>query len=337
MAHRASNHTSTDTNYPQYEWSLDTAGHPVHITQAQPHDVFVCPVCKGRMIAKLGEIKQHHFAHESLKICTPESVTAAAAGLWLADQLRDCLNTRRSVTLSWNCPLCQQPHTTDLMHGVTNIKCQIEDQENFFDVVLLGSNGKIVTVMLFRKPSDKLVAWSVEHSAALIVVDIGRRHTAHFDLAEILKGASFYGGPCETQRTAAEQGVITDLDTLRDTLVRMVSYPPYRICGTLDNLGTLSNVLTLADQKLWMPPILWRRAIGGLHHTISPTLQITSQEWKQPDGGTIALYYVIAGLTAAVAVRRFPPGEMPYARLDTAAFRSDRVTAATVARSFVEL
>jgi hypothetical protein len=309
----------------------------VHIAQAQPHGAYTCPVCQGRMIAKLGNVKQHHFAHESIKTCTPESVAAAAAGQWLALQLRDCLTTRRSVTLSWPCVLCQQPHTADLLNGVGSVKHHLEDEGHAFDVALLDAFGHVKAAVLLKKQPDGLLEWSVRRGIALIVIDATQHHAEGFDLAQMLKGARFYGGPCETQRIAAEQGVITDPQALRDTLVQLVSAPPYRVFGTLDNIGSLSNVLTVGDYKLWMPPILWQRAIGGLRHTISPTLQVTSQEWVQPDGATIALYYVTASLTAAVAVRRFPPGQTPYARLDTAAFRSGRVTAATVARSFIEL
>ncbi|MBN1563681.1 MAG: hypothetical protein JXA10_07575, partial [Anaerolineae bacterium] len=81
----------------------------------------------------------------------------------------------------------------------------------------------------------------------------------------------------------------------------------------------------------------WQRAIGGLLHSINPALQVITQEWPQADGATIALYYVTARDTNAIAVRRFPPGQEVYARLDSAAFRTARLTALNIARSFAEL
>jgi hypothetical protein len=102
-------------------------------------------------------------------------------------------------------------------------------------------------------------------------------------------------------------------------------------------VNDLTHVFTLGDQKLWLPPILWQRAIGGLLHTINPALQVITQEWPQEDGSVIALYYVTVRDTHAIAVRRFPPGKPVYARLDSTALRSDRLAAAGVARGFAEL
>lgn len=325
-----------NAGYPQYEWALDAGEHPVHISQAQPGQSYHCPLCEGRMIPKLGDIKQHHFAHESLKSCTPEGVARAVAGHWIADQIQFCLNTRRTVTVTWTCPLCQQSHTADLLHDIVQVRRLYTYQGFDLDLVLLDRTGKVRAAVVLARPSKELLVACVQQAIAVIVVDVVRGHAPAVDLSVLLKGAAIYGGPCETQNAAAEQGVITDPDRLRDLLVQAVSGPPYHIYGTLDNEGPLTHVFTLGPRRLWLPPILWQRAVGGLHHSMSPTLQVTSQEWTQKDGAIIALYYITASHTAAIAVRRYPPGQRPYARLDDASFRGERLTAATVARSFAE-
>jgi hypothetical protein len=323
--------------YPQYEWAFSLTGHPLHISQAQPGEIYLCPLCHGRMVAKLGDIKQHHFAHESLKVCTPESVAQAVIGRWIAEQFEDCMRSRSSVSVTWTCPICQQPHTVDLLHGAARVQQEFAYRDTTFDIALLDSGGSAQAALLMHKPSRDLLLCAVRQSIALIVVDTANLHSPTLDLPTLLKGAAIYGGPCATQRAAADQGVITDHARLRDLLTQAVAAPPHRVYGTLENLGALTHVFSLESQRLWLPPLLWERAVGGMHHAISPTLQVTSQEWEQPDGAIIALYYITVGQTAAIAVRRYPPGQRPYARLDTAAFRGGRMTAAAVARSFAEL
>ncbi len=328
---------SSVPSYPQYEWALSATGHPLHVSQARPGEMYLCPLCHGRMVAKLGEVKQHHFAHESLKACTPDNVAQAVVGRWIAEQFEECLRARCSISVTWTCPICQHPHTVDLLHGAARVQQDYPYRDFSLDLALVDTGGNPQAALLLHKPSRDLLLSAVRQSIMLIVIEVANLHSPTLDVPTLLKGAAIYGGPCATQRAAAEQGVITDHTRLRDLLTQAVTPPPHRVHGVLESLGVLTHVFSLAGQRLWLPPLLWERAIGGMHHAISPTLQVTSQEWEQPDGAIIALYYITTGPTAAIAVRRYPPGQRPYARLDTAAFRGGRMTAAAVARSFAEL
>jgi hypothetical protein len=335
MAHRS--HISLDEpEAPQYEWAFDATGEPVHVSQAVRGGTYVCPLCGDRMIARLGEIKQHHFAHEMLKACTPQGVARAAAGRWIHNRIRDCLSTRQSVTLTWPCPLCQQTHTSNLLQDITDVRQNYRQDEVQSDIALLDERGTVRSVILLTRPSTDTLEAYARQSVAAIVVDVTRRHGRLESLAALLKGSPIYGGICDTQKAAAKEDIVTDADTLRRLLTEAVSAPPYAVYGPLDNLDTLTHIFLLGQRQLWLPPILWQRAIGGLHHTINPTLQIVSQEWPQPDGAVIALYYITAQTTYAIAVRRYPPGQPIYARLDASAFRPDRFTATNIARAFAE-
>lgn len=335
MAHRT--HPFLDEpEAPQYEWAFDAAGEPLHISQAMRGHLYSCPLCHDRMIARLGDVKQHHFAHEKLKTCTPQGVARAAVGRWIYNRIWDCLKARQSVVMTWPCPLCQQIHTSNLLHDIAEARLNYLCDNIQSDVALLDVGGNVHSVVLLAKPTADALAAYTRQSIAAIVVDVSRKHGQLEDLAAILKGSPIYGGICDTQKAAAREGVVTDAEALRHLLTEAVSAPPYAIYGTLDNYDSLTHVFLLGTRRLWLPPILWQRAIGGLHHTINPALQIVSQEWPQPDGAVIALYYITTRNTYAVAVRRYPPGQPIYARLDTSAFRPDRFTAANIARGFAE-
>jgi hypothetical protein len=320
---------------PLYEWALDAAGQPVHILEAGRSGGYFCPVCGGKMIAKLGDIKQHHFAHETLQFCEPDEVANAAISRWIANHIQVCLKEDRGIVVTWPCPLCHQPHTTNLLNDITQVQQKYEHGDLRPDIALLDADNRLRAVLLLHKATQDMLLAYTREEIMVIVIEGGRGRFR--DLPALLAGARIYGGICTTQKSAAQNGVITDSAELRQTLTEAVANPPHYIHGALENFERLTHVFTLGDKKLWLPPILWQRAIGGLLHTINPALQIISQEWPQPDGSTIALYYVTARDTYAIAVRRFPPGQVVYARLDTTAFRSDRLTAANIARSFAEL
>lgn len=334
MVRRRRQH-STTSHYPLYRWALDADGQPVHITEAGHNTIYYCPVCGGKMIARLGDIKQHHFAHETLQFCDPEEVDRSAASRWLAHRLQACLNEKRGIVVTWPCPLCHQPHTTDLLDGITHVQQKHEQDGLFFDLALMDANNQVRVALLVHKPAPSVLSTYAQRQIMVIAVDATRGRFA--DLSTLLAGSRIYGGICTTQQSAARTGVITEPVDLRQIFVEAVSNPPCHVYGALDDFEGLTHVFTLGDKKLWLPPILWQRAIGGLLHTINPALQIITQEWPQPDGAVIALYYITARDTYAIAVRRFPPGQPVYARMDAAALRSDRLTAVRIARSFAEL
>ena len=320
---------------PLYLWALDADGQPIHIFEAGRSEAYFCPVCGGKMIAKLGDIKQHHFAHETQQYCEPEAVAQAAASRWIANHVQACLREGRGIMVTWPCPVCHLPHTLDLLKDITQVRQKVTYHDLESDVALLDAQNSVRVALLLSKPSPDTLAAYVREKIMVIVIDAVRGHFS--DVAALLAGAQIYGGICLTQQNAARQGVVTDPAELRAALIDSVARPPYQVHGPLETYENLTHVVTLGEKKLWLPPILWQRAVGGLLHTINPALHIISQEWPQPDGSTIALYYVTARATYAIAVRRFLPGQPVYARLDSAAFRSDRLSAASIARSFAEL
>jgi hypothetical protein len=321
--------------HPLYGWALDAAGQPVHILEAGHSEAYYCPVCGGKMIARLGDIKQHHFAHETLQFCEPEEVARAAASRWLAHHIQACLNEKRGIVVAWSCPLCHQPHTADLLDGISEVRQKHEHDGLLSDLALMDAENRVRVALLLHKPASEALITYARLGITVIAVDATQGRFS--DLPTLLAGSHIYGGICTTQKSAAQNGVVTEPADLRQVFTEAVAGPPHYVYGPLGDFAGLTHVFTLGDKKLWLPPILWQRAIGGLLHTINPALQIITQEWPQPDGSVIALYYVTARDTNAITVRRFPPGQPVYARLDSAAFRSDRLTAVRIARSFAEL
>jgi hypothetical protein len=101
-----------------YRWALDSTGRPVPIEKARQGETYICPLCRGHMIPRLGKQVQHHFAHEDLTDCTPEAVARAAIRRWIVIQLREALSKHKSVDITWKCAKCGNSHTANLINGV---------------------------------------------------------------------------------------------------------------------------------------------------------------------------------------------------------------------------
>lgn len=322
---------------PLYAWALDQAGLPVHISQATRGGQYVCPLCGGRMIPRLGDHKQHHFGHDLAQQCPPEAVARMAARRWLALELERLRKEQLGVIVRWPCPLCSGTHSANLLHEIHAVREIADSADAALDIALIDGNGVIRWGILLSKPATGTLRALTARGLAVLVIDVVRRGPDLADLTTLLAGARISGGVCATQREAIAQRVITEPAALRNALIAAVANPPHRFAATLQTQGGLTHLLALDAHKLWVPPPLWERAIGGLHHTIPPALQVISQEWPQPDGATIALYYITVRETCAVAVRRFPPGETVYTRIAPEVLHSPQLTALTVARSFAEV
>ncbi len=321
---------------PQYAWAFDMLGRAIPIAEAVRGDLYRCPVCQERMVARLGDEVRHHFAHEALAHCPADEVARAAAVRWLLDRFRRCLESRQVITLSWMCPLCGQAHTANLLGGVTTVAEHVTQGDLRAGVGLLDAAGDLRAGVVAVPPDAELVAAYDRAGLTLIVVNPAQMWRPGLDLPALLSGAAIYGGLCETRLVAARGGALTDEADLRRAILDGVSTPPHRFYGPLETVEGLEHVLLLGRHRLWLPPAQWARLVGGTRHAIAPGVSILSQEWPRLDGSTLALYYVAVRQSYAVAVRRFAPGEMVTARLDDAAFRTSRLAARQIARSLAE-
>ncbi len=298
------------TLYPQYEWALDPTGVPVPIGKAVRGASYICPLCQRRMIARLGSQKQHHFAHEEWSDCPPDEVARAAAAKWLTLHLQDCLDARKQIVSTWQCPLCEQTHTADLLNGVAKVEQNYSHDGVLTDVALLDRGGKVRLAILLKQPSSEALQIYLNCLIPVILIDEQTIRDRMRDLPTLLGGATILGGMCTTQQAAAANGVITSVPDLRKVLIAAATRSPYYFYGPLERENDLPHVLTLWDQKLWLPLPHWQRAMGSYErHKLDPKLQIWLHDIAQPDHSTLMMYFVVSGGGLAVAGRRFAPGE----------------------------
>jgi len=334
MALRQPLDSHVDSRLPRYEWAFDDQGRPVPIEQAARGQGYTCPLCGGKLISRQGEVKQFHYAHETEADCPPETVARIAAARWLALSLQGCLSRRQSVRISWPCRLCGLNHSTNLLAGVAKLCEQASWGGWPVDLALLDPYAQPRAVISLSPPEpDALWAFSAAGITTLEIAP-GIMRSQALSLPQVLTGATIYGGICATQEGLARQGIVAEVPTVRAVLAAAALRAPYYAYGALQPFGSVTHVLTLGRSRVWLPPALWQRAVGGLRHTIQANLQIISQEWPQDDGSTVALFYITVDTAGAVAVRRFAPGEPVSASLANVPLRVPEIAAIQIARGF---
>jgi hypothetical protein len=321
-------------NLIAYRWALDETGRPVPITVAQRGRRYSCPLCRGLMVARLGEQLQHHFGHESDAGCTPEAVTRAAVRRWVTIQLREALIHHRIIKLSWKCPRCNNNHSANLLEGVSQVAEGYLWDGYFADVGMLDTAGNILGVIMVQDelvPTPETLRFFREKDIFTLLIPASIT-PAGSDFDTLVRYSQQVGGPCPVLEQATN--IIQDPETIRQTLRDVVARWPGYFYGPLETIDRLAHVLRIGNHALWLPPERWRDIVGGTRNPLAPGVQVIMQTWPHSDGGQIWLYYAIVRETEAVGVRRYGPGQTPVAYID-ARFRSRNVSALDVVRFLV--
>lgn len=320
---------------PMYGWALTPEGLPVPISAAQRGQRYLCPVCKGEMIPKLGEVKQHHFAHLNLLECTPDNVARVVGGKWLTQTLNHQLVSGRPVFMEWKAQT--ESYKVDMLKDVVKIVENHTTPNGVADIALLtaANKAKVIILLGLGKPPDpeQIQQWT-QAGTAVIVLNPASIRSGEVTLENLLNDSEILGGWWLLNETQLPPNLnlVKDPPLIRRTLRRSVKMPPYRFYGELHTEGALSHVLDINGEKLWLPPEIWRDIIGGSRNRLGHDVEVTLQNWETSDKGKIALFYIMVRGTTAVAIRRFQPGEAVAFNLGTSAFRLASVTALDLAK-----
>jgi hypothetical protein len=317
-----------------YRWALDETGYPVPIDVAQRGQRYFCPLCRGAMVARLGEVLQHHFGHELDTGCTPEAVTRAALRRWIVIQLRQALETRQTIKVRWTCWKCHNVHTANLLEGVSQVAEDYDWDNHYADVAVMDTAGNVRAVILVQDeqiPAPDTLQFFAREEIFVITIPASAMPTGSNFSALIARG-QLVGGPCPVLQKASN--VIQEPDAIRQALRDVVARWPGYFYGPLETLDGLANVVRMGNRALWLPVERWREIIGGTRNPLAPGIQILVQTWPHTDGGVIWLYHATVRDTGAVGVRRYGPGQTPTAYID-ARFRHRHTTALDLVRYFV--
>src|SRR5258708_4135473 len=223
-------------------------GRPVPISQAQHGQIYVCPLCHGRMIARLGDQLQHHFAHEDDTGCTPEAVTRAAVRRWITIQLRDALSRRQMIKVQWACKRCGNRHTGDLLEDVTQVhEGYLWDSAHYADVAMVDAAGNVCALILVQDeemPTPETLAFFSARELFTIVIPASVT-PADSDFAGLIAQGMIAGAPCPMLQQATN--IIQEPEAIRQALRDAVAHWPGYFYGPLETKDGLANVVRLGN------------------------------------------------------------------------------------------
>jgi competence CoiA-like predicted nuclease len=83
----------------KYQWSKDENDNLVDINHldesSRKRNKYFCISCGNELIAKLGKIKKHHFAHKNEVNCSKETYLHLLGKKLFYDSYTECLTTKK--------------------------------------------------------------------------------------------------------------------------------------------------------------------------------------------------------------------------------------------------
>jgi hypothetical protein len=276
---------------------------------------------------------KHHFAHEHLTTCTPETVNRAVLRRWLALGF-EAVRQRQpaALPLRWKCLHCGQVHQANMLAGIQRVIESADAKGHFADIALVDEAGVLHGAIIIQEaltPDESRVFTKGERFLVLLP------HTAtpdHGDLAALLRQGRIVNGPCPTLRKLPT--LVRDPAQVRRALIEAVAKFPGYAYAAVEATEGVFNTVRLGDNLLLLDRERWLRDIGGARNRVAPGVEVLIQTEQHGDGGVIHLYFVTVRETHAVGVRRYSPGVTPTLQLEERHYHRPN-TALDVARHLV--
>lgn len=130
------------------------------IDDATPSIEAYCPECSERMVARLGQIRRHHFAHLVASVgCRGESSIHTVAKWVLAYTLEKIGQVRFQTNCPWNKGFCPQTKCRCIHHKLDIEQVAIEEQADDGyrpDITVALRDGGVIPVeVVYKNPVSK--------------------------------------------------------------------------------------------------------------------------------------------------------------------------------------
>jgi ssDNA-binding Zn-finger/Zn-ribbon topoisomerase 1 len=145
----------------------------VHVSQVEGgfrHDC-MCIVCGTALVARKGAKVTHHFAHPSNANCSGETVLHVLSKQFLVARIRQAIETKSELPVSWQCHQCHDQHSGNLIKKAAHVAMEAAFDGCRPDIVLLDGQDSpvaIIEVVVTHPPEENVLAFCRTRGVVLV-------------------------------------------------------------------------------------------------------------------------------------------------------------------------
>ncbi|MBI3416933.1 MAG: hypothetical protein HY043_16705 [Verrucomicrobia bacterium] len=135
----------------------------------------LCPVCNTRLIARKGNLRQHHFAHDTGTNCNGESALHWFGKHLLLEAIDRALTEGCTIPMEWQCDQCDHKHDGNLLKKAASVALEQVLGEARPDLLLKDATGKPVVaieVIVTHEPEQSARDFYLKQNIVVVEVRI---------------------------------------------------------------------------------------------------------------------------------------------------------------------
>lgn len=141
----------------------------------------ICPSCGKTLIAKKGNILQHHFAHDRETTCSLESILHKLGKTLIYEGVKLSIQAGAGVPLVWKCEVCGDEHRGNLLKKAVGVKLEQSLGPARQDLLLVNGKGTPLTaieVVVSHMPEPQTRQYYRDNHIEVLIVGIGMENSA---------------------------------------------------------------------------------------------------------------------------------------------------------------
>ena len=148
-------------------------GELVHISEVERGEACgcSCPVCDEPLVARKGNVKQHHFAHRPGSECSAETVLHKLGKLFLCERISASIISGDPIRIHWSCQSCPDKHQGNLLKKAVSFKTEFSFGTCRPDITLFNSDGEpvvFIEVVVTHTPDENVLEYARNNNVYIV-------------------------------------------------------------------------------------------------------------------------------------------------------------------------
>lgn len=135
----------------------------------------LCVVCGESLIARKGESRQPHFAHDTESECKAESALHRIGKLLIKERIDLAIAAGSEIALRWECAYCDEDHEANLLKKARRCEIEYPVGSARADVALLDANDNTyaaLEIVVTHKPEETTERIYEQNNVRLLRFDL---------------------------------------------------------------------------------------------------------------------------------------------------------------------
>ncbi len=157
----------------------ERGGQLVHISELETGGFkpdCLCLECRQALVARIGRIRQPHFAHPpGVPPCSSETILHLLGKWFVMQHIERALQEQEPLLICWRCPSCEEDHVENLLECITRSAVEVQFGPVRPDITLYRQDGHptaAVEIVVSHEPEPAALDFYLDQEVLVWMVQL---------------------------------------------------------------------------------------------------------------------------------------------------------------------